>query len=65
MRLTNTENGQQSIISKCIAVTASLSLNAALLGRARVHSLCADVHPTVRGTGLIALAKAANQNRAA
>lgn len=34
-----------------------LSLNAALLGRARVHSLCADVHPTVRGTGLIALQK--------
>lgn len=39
--------------------------HAALLGSARVHSLCADVHPTVRGTGLIALAKAANQNRAA
>lgn len=65
MRLTNTENGQQSIISKRIAVTASLALTLLFWGAHGFTHFALTSTVTVRGTGLIALAKAANQNRAA
>lgn len=65
MRLTNTENGQQSIISKRIAVTASLSLTLLFWGaHGFTHFALTSTRPCVE-RGLIALAKAANQNRAA